>query len=121
MLWLSETAFDLGTLLVNFAIGVWIFGQTGSARDYSLSIIAATGSSMLVTPFCRRVRRPLRSAAGRTHLRPRGDRRDNDCRHFVRGGPASRRGSVPLRCDRRCDRHAAPAGDPRRDQRLHRS
>src|SRR3954462_14018762 len=51
MLWLSETAFDLGTLLVNFAIGVWIFAQTGSARDYSLSIIAATGSSMLVTPF----------------------------------------------------------------------
>jgi diaminobutyrate-2-oxoglutarate transaminase len=30
---------------------VWIFAQTGSARDFSLSIIAATGASMLVTPF----------------------------------------------------------------------
>lgn len=51
MLWLGETAVDFGTLLVNFAIGVWIFAQTGSARDYSLSVISATGASMLVTPF----------------------------------------------------------------------
>jgi diaminobutyrate-2-oxoglutarate transaminase len=51
MLWLSETAVDFGTSLVNVAIGVWIFAQTGSARDFSLSIIAATGASMFVTPF----------------------------------------------------------------------
>lgn len=51
MLWLSETAVDFGTSLVNVAIGVWIFAQTGSARDFSLSIISATAASMLVTPF----------------------------------------------------------------------
>ena len=51
MLLIGETAVDFGTLLVNFAIGIWIFAQTGSAADYSLSVVAATGSSMLVTPF----------------------------------------------------------------------
>jgi diaminobutyrate-2-oxoglutarate transaminase len=50
LLWLSETAFDLGTTLVSFAIGVWIFSHTGSAQDYSLSVLAAALAAMLVTP-----------------------------------------------------------------------
>lgn len=50
LLWLSETAFDLGSTLVSFAIGVWIFSHTGSAQDYSLSVLAAALASMLVTP-----------------------------------------------------------------------
>lgn len=51
LLWLSETAFDLGTTLVSFAVGVWIFSQTGSAQDYSFSILAAALAGMLATPF----------------------------------------------------------------------
>ncbi|WP_432728638.1 MFS transporter [Variovorax sp. W6] len=51
LLWLSETAFDLGTTLVSFAIGVWIFSRTGSAQDYSFSVLAAALAAMLATPF----------------------------------------------------------------------
>ncbi|MCR6479408.1 MFS transporter [Variovorax sp. ZS18.2.2] len=51
LLWLSETAFDLGTTLVSFAVGVWIFSRTGSAQDYSFSVLAAALAAMLVTPF----------------------------------------------------------------------
>jgi diaminobutyrate-2-oxoglutarate transaminase len=51
LLWLSETAFDLGTTLVSFAVGVWIFSRTGSAQDYSFSVLAAALAGMLATPF----------------------------------------------------------------------
>lgn len=51
LLWLSETAFDLGTTLVSFAVGVWIFSKTGSAQDYSFSVLAAALAAMLATPF----------------------------------------------------------------------
>lgn len=51
LLWLSETAFDLGTTLVSFAAGVWIFSRTGSAQDYSFSVLAAALAAMLATPF----------------------------------------------------------------------
>ncbi|MET1077086.1 MAG: MFS transporter [Pseudomonas sp.] len=51
LLWLSETAFDLGTTLASFAIGVWIFAQTGSSQDYSFSVLAAAAAGMLMTPF----------------------------------------------------------------------
>ncbi|WEF35135.1 MFS transporter [Pseudoduganella chitinolytica] len=51
LLWLSESAFDFGSTLIGFAIGVWIYGQTGSVQDYSLSVLAAAVSSMLVMPF----------------------------------------------------------------------
>lgn len=51
LLWLSETAFDLGTTLVSFAVGVWIFSRTGSAQDYSFSVLAAALAAMLATPF----------------------------------------------------------------------
>ncbi|WUR15435.1 MFS transporter [[Empedobacter] haloabium] len=51
LLWLSEAAFDFGSTLISFAIGVWIYGQTGSVQDYSLSVLAAAVASMLVMPF----------------------------------------------------------------------
>lgn len=51
LLWLSETAFDLGTTLVSFAVGVWIFSRTGSTQDYSFSVLAAALAAMLATPF----------------------------------------------------------------------
>lgn len=51
LLWLSESAVELGVALVGFAVGVWIYARTGSAQDYSFSIIAATAASLLLTPF----------------------------------------------------------------------
>ena len=51
LLWLSEAAVELGIALVGFAVGVWIYTQTGSAQDYSLSILAAALTAMLLTPF----------------------------------------------------------------------
>ena len=51
LLWLSETAFDLGTTLASFAVGVWIFSRTGSAQDYAFSVLAAALAAMLATPF----------------------------------------------------------------------
>ncbi|SHM69564.1 diaminobutyrate-2-oxoglutarate transaminase [Duganella sacchari] len=51
LLWLSESAFDLGSTLISFAIGVWIYSHTGSVQDYSLSVLAAAVSSMLIMPF----------------------------------------------------------------------
>jgi diaminobutyrate-2-oxoglutarate transaminase len=41
LLWLSETTFDLGSALMNFAVGVWIFQKTGSAQQFSAAIVAA--------------------------------------------------------------------------------
>lgn len=49
-LWLSESAFDLGSALISFAIGVWIFSSTGSVQDYSISVLVAALASMAVTP-----------------------------------------------------------------------
>lgn len=49
-LWLSEAAFDLGSALISFAIGVWIFSFTGSVQDYSVSVLLAALASMLVMP-----------------------------------------------------------------------
>lgn len=49
-LWLSESAFDLGSALISFAIGVWIFSSTASVQDYSISVLIAALASMAVTP-----------------------------------------------------------------------
>lgn len=47
----SETAFDFGTALMTFALGVWIFQHTGSAQQFSGAILAATIPTLLVTPL----------------------------------------------------------------------
>jgi diaminobutyrate-2-oxoglutarate transaminase len=49
-LWLSETTFDLGAALMDFALGVWIFQRTGSAQQFSAAIVAAALPALLVTP-----------------------------------------------------------------------
>jgi diaminobutyrate-2-oxoglutarate transaminase len=50
LLWASETAFDLGSALMTFALGVWIFQRTGSAQQFSGSILAASLPSLLLAP-----------------------------------------------------------------------
>jgi diaminobutyrate-2-oxoglutarate transaminase len=51
LLWLSETTFDLGSALMNFALGVWIFQTTGSAEQFSGAIVAAALPALLMTPL----------------------------------------------------------------------
>ncbi|AKJ29409.1 MFS transporter [Caldimonas brevitalea] len=50
LLWLSETAFDLGSALMGFALGVWIFQQTGSAEQFSHAMLAAAVPAVLMAP-----------------------------------------------------------------------
>ena len=50
-LWLSETMFDLGSALMNFALGVWIFQKSGSAEQFSGAIVAAALPALLMTPL----------------------------------------------------------------------
>ncbi len=51
LLWLSETAFDLGAALMSFALGVWIFQRTGSAEQFSGAIVAASLPALLTAPI----------------------------------------------------------------------
>ncbi|MBC7978531.1 MAG: MFS transporter [Myxococcales bacterium] len=50
LLWASETAFDLGSALMTFALGVWVFQRTGSAQQFSGAILATAVPSLLMTP-----------------------------------------------------------------------
>ena len=51
LIWLSESAFDLGSTSISFAIGVWIYSKTGSVQDYSLSVLLAATATLLIMPF----------------------------------------------------------------------
>ncbi|HEX3764425.1 MAG TPA: MFS transporter [Kofleriaceae bacterium] len=51
LLWASETAFDLGSALMTFALGVWVFQRTGSAEQFSGAVLAAAFPSLLMTPI----------------------------------------------------------------------
>lgn len=51
LLWLSETAFDIGAALMGFALGVWVFEKTGSAEQFSWTILSAAVPALLMTPF----------------------------------------------------------------------
>jgi len=51
LLWMSETAFDLGSALLSFALGVWIYQQSGSVQMYSYSIVASAVPMLLFIPL----------------------------------------------------------------------
>lgn len=51
LLWMGETVSLLGTMLMEFALGVWIYQKTGSVLDFSGIIIAATLPALLVLPL----------------------------------------------------------------------
>jgi diaminobutyrate-2-oxoglutarate transaminase len=43
--------FDLGSALMNFALGVWIFQKSGSADQFSGAIVATALPALLMTPL----------------------------------------------------------------------
>lgn len=51
LLWMSETAFDLGSALLSFALGVWIYQQSGSVQMYSYSIVASAVPMLIFIPL----------------------------------------------------------------------
>ncbi|QNM97393.1 MFS transporter [Chitinimonas koreensis] len=51
LLWLSETVLDLGSALMSFALGVWIFQRTGSAEQFSQAVLWSALPALLMTPF----------------------------------------------------------------------
>jgi diaminobutyrate-2-oxoglutarate transaminase len=51
LLWVSETILDMGSALMGFALGVWIFQRTGSAEQFAISVLAAAVPAAFVTPF----------------------------------------------------------------------
>lgn len=51
MLWLSETAFDIGAALLGFALGVWVYEQSGSVQQFSLAILSSAIPALLCIPF----------------------------------------------------------------------
>ncbi len=51
LLWISETILDMGSALMSFALGVWIFQRTGSPEQFAGAILAAAVPATLVTPF----------------------------------------------------------------------
>ena len=50
-LWLSETAFDIAAALLGFALGVWVYQQTGSAEAFSLTLVSAALPALLAMPL----------------------------------------------------------------------
>jgi MFS transporter, DHA3 family, macrolide efflux protein len=41
----------LGTGLTNFAVGIWVYQNTGSVTKFSFTILAMTVPSILISPF----------------------------------------------------------------------
>jgi diaminobutyrate-2-oxoglutarate transaminase len=50
-LWLGETAFAFAAALLGFALGVWVYQQTGSAEMFSLAVVSATVPALLLLPL----------------------------------------------------------------------
>ena len=51
ILWSGQTASLLGSALTSFALGVWIFRQTGSVVDFGLMVFLRSLPLLLVSPF----------------------------------------------------------------------
>lgn len=51
LLWASETAFDLGAAMMGFALGVWLFQQTGSAAQFTGAVIATALPALALAPL----------------------------------------------------------------------
>jgi diaminobutyrate-2-oxoglutarate transaminase len=51
LLWASETAFDLGSAMMAFALGVWIYQRTGSAEQFAGAALAASLPALALAPL----------------------------------------------------------------------
>ncbi len=50
-LWCGETVSLIGTALMEFALGVWVYQQSGSVLDFSGVVVAAVVPALFVMPF----------------------------------------------------------------------
>ncbi|MDD5037178.1 MAG: MFS transporter [Methylococcaceae bacterium] len=50
-LWCGETISMMGTMLMEFALGVWVYQKTGSVLDFSGVILATALPALIVMPF----------------------------------------------------------------------
>ncbi len=50
LIWFGQLVSTLGSGLTGFALGVWVFGRTGSATQFSLVLLAATLPRVLLSP-----------------------------------------------------------------------
>ncbi|NHQ83408.1 MFS transporter [Chromobacterium vaccinii] len=50
-MWLSEMITGLGSLLLQFALGVWIYQKTGSVEDFSFALLTGTLPAFLLLPI----------------------------------------------------------------------
>jgi MFS transporter, DHA3 family, macrolide efflux protein len=51
VIWFSQTVSQLGSQLTSFALGVWVYTQTGSVTDFALIMLFATLPGVLLAPF----------------------------------------------------------------------
>src|SRR5215217_8477156 len=51
LLWAGETAYGLAAGLMRFALGVWVYQQSGSAQQFAYVFLAATLPSLLLMPW----------------------------------------------------------------------
>ncbi|KWK50722.1 aminotransferase class III [Burkholderia stagnalis] len=49
--WLGESTMQFAAALMSFALGVWVYRQSGSVTAFSNTVIAATLPSVLILPF----------------------------------------------------------------------
>lgn len=50
LLWLSEAAFVLGGTIMSFAVGVWVFEQSGSVKQFSYVMLSSAIPSLVFLP-----------------------------------------------------------------------
>ncbi|WP_434626629.1 MFS transporter [Chromobacterium sp. CV08] len=50
-LWLGEVVTALGSVLLQFALGVWIYQETGSAEQFSLALFSGMLPALLLLPL----------------------------------------------------------------------
>jgi MFS family permease len=51
IIWLGQLVSQLGSALTTFALGVWIYLQTGSVSQFAIVFVAGTIPATLVSPF----------------------------------------------------------------------
>jgi diaminobutyrate-2-oxoglutarate transaminase len=51
LFWLSETAFLIGGALTSFALGVWVFEQSGSIRQFAYVMLSSAVPALIFLPF----------------------------------------------------------------------
>lgn len=50
-IWLGEVATTVGSALTSFALGLWIYEQTGSVSFFTLNLLAYAVPELVLTPF----------------------------------------------------------------------